>query len=293
VRFPWDVLPQALAGGMIAGLVAGAALAATIGLRWYSDHSRTYETTPPEPSPAADPMKPVRIVRHVLCTSPGYLAEVLTRHGMEWDLVCLGAGAPVPRGLDGVAGLVLMGGNMSVHDPLAWIAEEMDLVRRAHGAGVPMLGICFGAQILSLALVGTVQANPRGMEVGWHPLTRALRCRCNGWLDGLPERFHGFHWHRESFTAPPGSTLLLEGHCPSTQAFALGDHLGLQFHLEMTEEMVHGWIRDYGRRLEPTARCTQGPEELIRDLPARLGELHRVADALVGAWLSRVRRRTS
>jgi len=237
-------------------------------------------------------MKPLRIFRHVLCEGPGYLGEILAHAGTPWEMVCLDEGVAIPGGLEGISGLVLMGGNMSVHDPLPWIAEELELVRRAHRAGVPVLGICFGAQLLSRALGGAVRPNPQGMEVGWHGLRRVSGCRGDGWLEGLPAPGIGFHWHRESFTPPPGSTALLENACPSTQAFALGGHLGLQFHLEMTEQMVHAWIHEYSRQLDPAARCTQGPDELVRNLSPRIGELHRVADVLVGAWLSRVRRRT-
>jgi GMP synthase-like glutamine amidotransferase len=236
-------------------------------------------------------LKPLRIFRHVVCEGPGYLAELLEREAQPWELVCLDAGTSVPGDLDRVSGLVFMGGNMSVNDRLEWIDQELDLIRRAHALGVPMLGVCFGGQLISKALGGSVEPAPQGMEVGWHPLKRIEQSRDEGWLEGLPDSIPTFHWHGETFTPPPGSTLLLENHCFRNQAFCLGDTLGMQFHLEMTEPMVLGWIRAFGRRLDPSSRCTQTVQELTAHLPYRIRKLHRVADVIFGHWLVRVRRR--
>jgi GMP synthase-like glutamine amidotransferase len=227
----------------------------------------------------------------VLCEGPGYLGHFLDREGVPWKLVCLDEGIGVPQDLETVSGLVFMGGNMSVNDPLEWIAQEQRLIRRAHRRGLPMMGVCFGAQLISSALGGEVIRSPRGMEVGWHSLTRVPNCRCEGWLVGLPEEIHTFHWHGETFTAPPESRPLLESDCFHNQAFALGDSIGMQFHLEMTEEMVHNWIRQYGRKLDSHDPYTQRPEEMTYDLRERIQRLHQVADVIYGQWLERVRRR--
>ena len=236
-------------------------------------------------------MLPVRIFRHVVCEGPGYLGEFLDREAVPWDLVCLDEGIRVPHDLDRVSGLVFLGGNMSVNDPLDWIAGELDLIRRAHAQGIPMMGVCFGGQLICKALGGSVQRSDQGMEIGWHPVRRPPNCRCDDWLDGLPEDICTFHWHRETFEPPPGGLRLLENHCFLNQAYVLGDHLGMQFHLEMTEPMVRGWIKEYRRDLSPSDPCTQRAEEITRDLAARLDALHQVAEALFGAWLRRVRRR--
>lgn len=238
-------------------------------------------------------MQPIRIFRHVLCEGPGYLGRFLDREGVPWKLVCLDEGISVPEDLDAVSSLVFMGGNMSVREPLDWIAQEQKLIRRAHRLGVPMMGVCFGAQLISKALGGSVIRSPKGMEVGWYPLTRVKDCHCDGWLVGLPEEIHTFHWHGETFTPPPGSRPLLESDCFYNQAFALADNIGMQFHLEMTEEMVHGWIRQYGSDLDPGSRYTQNASEMTRNLQQRVQRLHRVADVIYGQWLARVRRHNS
>ena len=236
-------------------------------------------------------MQPIRIFRHVLCEGPGYLGRFLDQEGVPWKLVCLDEGISVPQDLDAVSGLVFMGGNMSVNDPLDWIAQEQRLIRRAHRLGLPMMGVCFGAQLISRALGGRVVRSPKGMEVGWHPLWRVEGCRCEGWLEGLPEEIDTFHWHGETFVPPPLSRPLLESDCFHNQAFALADSIGMQFHLEMTEEMVGAWIRQYGASLDPHDPYTQSKAEMTRDLEQRVQRLHRVADVIYGEWLERVRAR--
>lgn len=236
-------------------------------------------------------MKPLRIFRHEVCESPGYLAEYLDRRCVPWELVCLDQGVAVPQDLDGLSGLIFMGGNMSVNDPLEWIGAELQLIRRAHALGVPMLGICFGGQLISKALGGQVMPNPRGMEVGWHSVRKIAQAAGDDWLSGLPDEMITFHWHSEAFELPPGGRLLLENDCYQHQAYALGDCLGMQFHLEMDERMVKNWLHTYGRCLDHKARCIQGFSEITRDLPERIRRLHRVADCLFGNWLARVQRR--
>lgn len=238
-------------------------------------------------------MQPIRIFRHVLCEGPGYLGRYLDREGVPWKLMCLDESIAVPQDLDDVSGLVFMGGNMSVNDPLEWIAQELRLIRRAHRLGIPMMGVCFGGQLISKALGGKVTPGSIGMEIGWHPIKRVPGCCGGTWLEGLPEDIHTFHWHGETFTPPPGSRPLLESHCFQNQAFAIGESIGMQFHLEMTEQMVQGWIRQYGHNLTPRARCTQPALEIASDLKVRLKRLHRVADIIYGHWLGRVRRLAS
>ena len=230
---------------------------------------------------------PIRIFRHVACEGPGYLGIFLERHGVPWEMVCIDDNRLVPQQVDDVSGLVFMGGAMSVNDPHDWINDELTLIRHAHEAGIPMMGICFGGQLISKAFGGEVVRGP-AMEIGWHPITRCDSCECDSWLDGLPISFPVFHWHAETFSAPPGSKPLLRSECFGNQAFVINKHLSMQFHLEMTEEMVKGWINHYGSDLKRQSQCIQAPDELTRNLGPRLRRLNEVADRVYGRWLERV-----
>jgi GMP synthase-like glutamine amidotransferase len=233
-------------------------------------------------------MKPIRIYRHLNRENPGYLGEFLDHNQVAWELVCVDDGAIFQHSLDDVSGLVFMGAAVSVNDPLHWVEEELELIRRAHEQQVPMMGICFGAQLISKALGGDVSRG-EGMEIGWYPLYRISRKGHTDWLDGLPIEFDTFHWHADTFSMPPGAKPLLMSECYKNQGFVLGDHLGMQFHLEMTEEMVESWIGKYGSDLEIEFCCVQSAKEIRDSLSERIERLHRIADVIYGNRLKRVR----
>jgi len=234
------------------------------------------------------PMKPIRIFRHVACEGPGYLGEFLDRQVVPWELICVDANRPVPNRLDDVSGLVFMGAAVGVNDQLSWIEDELVLIRQAHKVGVPMMGICFGGQLISKALGGEVTRGA-GMEIGWHPLYREANGEQEEWLDGLPVKFDTFHWHADTFSIPSGSQPLLRSDCYSNQGFVMGDHLAMQFHLEMTVEMVEAWIDKYGSDLELDSGCIQSAETIKQDLPGRIARLHEISDIIYGNWLKKVR----
>jgi len=231
--------------------------------------------------------KSLRIFRHRICEGPGYLGDFLKARGVPYELVCIDQGVEVPMDLDGVSGLIFMGAAGSVNDPLEWISCELELIRRAVERDVPVMGVCFGGQLMAKALGGAVSRGPNGMEIGWHPVERVNPEADLDWLDGLPRQMPTFQWHADAFTPPPQALPLLRSRCFGNQAFAVGPHLAMQFHLEMTERMIQGWIRLYGSDIQANPTCIQETDELVRGLDERLARLHRVADAIYGAWLRR------
>ena len=136
---------------------------------------------------------------------------------------------------------IILGSDESAYDDsVPWVAEEFDYARRAIGAGVPVLGICFGAQMLARALGGEVRRAPEP-EVAWKSLTRAEAAR---WLPAGP----WLTWHSDTFDWPPGATALAWTDM-APQAFAHGDHLGLQFHPEVTADLIEQWLEVDRRKL--------------------------------------------
>jgi GMP synthase-like glutamine amidotransferase len=112
-----------------------------------------------------------------------------------------------------------------------WVPAELEVVRDAVGADVPVLGLCFGGQALSAVLGGGVERLEE-TEIGWIPIESHAP-------DEVPEG-PWLHWHNEILHVPPGATLL--GHSPAgPAAFRSGRHLGVQFHPEVTPEIVDGW----------------------------------------------------
>ena len=182
-------------------------------------------------------MNPIGIFRHVPIEGPGYFAEFLYERSIPWQLIRIDAGDAVPSDLGKFSGLVFMGGPMSVNDDLPWIPPMLELIRNARG--IPVLGHCLGAQLISKALGGVVMRNSV-KEIGWGKVTVSDNEEARGWFGDI-RSFEAFHWHGETFSLPQGATHLLSSkHCIN-QAYALGKHLALQCHVEMTGQMIRDW----------------------------------------------------
>jgi len=200
------------------------------------------------------------------------------------QLIALDEGAPVPRDPRAFAGLCFMGGPMSVNDELPWIASALELVREAVRKDIPVIGHCLGGQLMSKAFGGAVRASAY-KEIGWGEVRVADNGVAREWLGEL-QAFETFQWHGETFSIPPGATRILENaHC-ANQAFALGKHLGLQCHVEMTGELIRVWARGGADEIRAAAAspAVQTEEQMTADVERRLERLHEVADRLYDRW---------
>lgn len=229
-------------------------------------------------------MKPLLIFRHIECEGPGYLARVLSRYDIPWQLVAIDRNDPVPETPDACSGLVFMGGPMSVNDNLPWIEQELALIRMAREQELPVLGHCLGGQLISKALGGTVTSNPV-REIGWQPVRRSRSTVADDWLDGLIDGVELFHWHGETFSIPDGAELILENAWCAHQAFAMNNILALQCHVEMTAPMVSEWAELYHDELEDPSPAVQTATEINRNLDARIATMQAVAAPLYRRWL--------
>lgn len=235
-------------------------------------------------------MRSIAIFRHARTEGPGYLAEYLDRRSIPWQLVRIDEGAVVPTDPGAFSGLVFMGGPMSVNDDLPWIPPVLDLIRAAVDSQVPVLGHCLGGQLMSKALGGVVGKSPV-KEIGWGRCDVTDTPVAREWFGDDLEFFDSFHWHGETFTLPKDATRILSSPWCDNQAFALGPHLALQCHVEMTQDLVRSWC---GGGAKEIAESRQSPgvhsvHEIERQLPARVAALHRVADRLYARWTAGLR----
>lgn len=235
-------------------------------------------------------MKPVAIFRSARSEGPGYFATYLDRRSVPWQLVALDEGQKVPRDALRYSGICFMGGAMSANDDLPWIAPALELIRDAVRQDVPVIGHCLGGQLMAKALGGSVGHNPV-REIGWGEVRVAENAVAREWLGEL-QQFLSFHWHGETFTIPPGATRVLENDLCANQGFATGIHLGLQTHVEMTEEIVRTWLCGGGEEMAAHASSpgVQTPAEIERDMEARLKALNEVANRLYDRWTKNLRR---
>ena len=193
-------------------------------------------------------MKPVAIFRHAATEGPGYFATFLSEHSIPMELFKIDEGVAVPQDAASFSGLVLMGGPMSVHDEdvHSFLLEEKQFVRRWVQEGNPTLGICLGAQLIADCLGARVYRGDKE-ELGWYEMTVTEEGKNDPVVRGFPQRFPVFQWHSETFDLPEGVILLARAQEYPHQAFRFGDlTYAFQYHLEVTEEMLHTWLYENG-----------------------------------------------
>jgi len=190
-------------------------------------------------------MKPVLCIRNDRDDTLGITAAVLAEAGVP--LVRLDAFDSEPRwpALEEIGGLIVFGGEMNADetDQHPYLLTQRELMRRAVDAGLPVLGICLGAQMLARAFEARVyRAAVR--ELGFKP----VRVTDLGQRDGLLSAFQSgdrvFQWHEDTFDLPAGAALLVAGDDVPIQAFRLGGKAwGVQFHFEVDADGVEAWLR--------------------------------------------------
>jgi len=234
-------------------------------------------------------MRPVAIFRHAAGDGPGYFSTYLAQHNLPSTLIRIDRGEKVPTQARHFSGIGLMGGPMSVNDPLPWIPPLIALLQDAVADGVPVIGHCLGGQLLSKALGGEVGLNPV-KEIGWREVAIADTPPAREWF-GETRDFLSFHWHGDTFSIPPGAERIAWSEFCANQAFVYRVHLGLQCHVEMTPEMVADWCRSGTEELR-TARspAVQSAQLMQQDLQSRVAALNAVAARLYDRWVHGVRR---
>lgn len=213
------------------------------------------------------------------------IGEWLQSQGWRQEYTRFFQGDALPD-VHAVDAVVAMGGPMSVHDEarLPWLRQEKAFLLECMQGGVPVLGVCLGAQLMAAALGAEVGPSP-DREIGWHAVQTEGGARATAL--GFTEPFTALHWHGEMFDVPPGGERLASSAgCPN-QAFVWGERaLGLQFHLEATPESVAEMVThlaDY----ETPGRWVQGADALVAGAQKHANESNVLMRRLLDAWLTR------
>ena len=180
--------------------------------------------------------KPLRLhgIRHESFEKEGEIAVWAAQRGHSLASTDLWSGQALPD-LSSFDWCIVMGGPMGVYDEAEypWLAAEKRFLRSAVDAGKLVLGVCLGAQLLSVVLGGAVTRNAQ-REIGWFPVTATPGAAESRIFSSLPERYEAFHWHGDTFSIPPGALWTAQSEACAHQAFEAceGRVVGLQFHLE-------------------------------------------------------------
>jgi GMP synthase-like glutamine amidotransferase len=179
--------------------------------------------------------------RHVPFEGIGRIAPLLENRGIGCDYADLYVdGAPTPD-IAAYQGLIFLGGPMSANDPLPYLDRERALIGQAVERSQPLLGICLGSQLIARSLGGDVHRN-REREIGWFDLEFTDLAAKDEIFSGIPGPETVFHWHSDTWELPPGAVRLAASKACGNQAFRAGSNIyGMQFHLEVTPEMIADW----------------------------------------------------
>ncbi|HLM96326.1 MAG TPA: type 1 glutamine amidotransferase [Acidimicrobiales bacterium] len=218
------------------------------------------------------------MVQHAPDEGPGIVAGVLDAAGVDAHVVRLDRGDRLPAPGD-VGGVVVLGGAMGVHDTdeFPWLDTERRWIADTVRSGVPVLGICLGAQLLAAALGASVTTGP-APEVGVGQVELTAAGRADPVLGPEGDRVPVIHWHGDTFTIPAGAVHLATGERYGNQAFRYGTRAyGLQFHIEVDHDMAEAWASELpaGVTLPPEDRRVV--EEVGRRVLGRFVELSRRA----------------
>lgn len=207
----------------------------------------------------------------------------LGREGLALRLVQAWRGEPLPAPDECDA--VLVGGSpLAAYDyeDHAFLRAEASFLRRAAEAGVPLLGICFGAQFLAHLLGGRAYRAPRA-ELGAATVRLTEEGRGDPLLAGCPPSFEVIHWHGDTFELPPGASLLARGDAVRHQVFRLDRVVGVQFHPETTETEVAAWAAAGTGQLAAVGKTA---EQVLAECRALDAELDRFAARLLDNFLA-------
>ena len=218
----------------------------------------------------------ISVLRHEEFEHLGYFSQLLKDAERPFHYIDLGQTLSIGN----ADGIIVMGGPQSANDPE--LAGEVRFIERALAQGTPVLGICLGAQLMAKALGAPVYGNPVA-EIGWEPVHFTDAAKDDAVFGGMyapgkaPVTF--FHWHRETFDMPSGAEWLAYSDKCRHQAFRHGTNAyGIQFHPEITPEMIVDWSTQ-------PANCGGG-NALESAIDPRAFDTAALAQRVLEGWLS-------
>ena len=191
-------------------------------------------------------MSDVLLVQNTKSEGSGYLGKLLTDDG--FNIISINAKhEKIPENKFSL--VVILGAPQSANDDLLYLREEQKLIRNHVQNDIPVLGICLGSQLIAKTFGANVYRGAK-KEIGfYHDLTISNNSKL---FHGFKNPFTVFHWHGDTFDLPVGATRLALSENYSNQAFQYKSAIGLQFHLEVNEQMVNLWLDKSEEKLRET-----------------------------------------
>jgi len=221
----------------------------------------------------------VLIIVHVESEGPGTLGSFLDSSGITVHLASVYSGERLPENIDGLQAIISMGGPMNVYEEneYPFLRDETILLQKAIAANLPVLGICLGAQMIAKATGARVVRSPKE-EIGWGKVFLTEAGQSDLLFSGVPETLDVLQWHGDMFEIPEDGALIATGNdCPN-QALRYRNAFGLQFHVEVTREILADWFKD-----------SPNLEEILRRYDELKPDLDRHAQQIYNNFISLIR----
>ena len=189
-------------------------------------------------------MSDVLVVQNTRIESSGYLGELLSRDG--FDITSINAKHEIiPNKKFSL--VVILGAPESANDDLPYLRAEQQLIKNSVEKNIPVLGICLGSQLIAKTFGAKIYSGPK-KEIGFY---NDLKISSDStFFSGFQNPFTVFHWHGDTFDLPQGALRLASSEHYPNQAFQYKSAIGLQFHLEVNEEMVNLWLDNTKEKLQ-------------------------------------------
>lgn len=186
-------------------------------------------------------------IQNISCETLGTLEDFLESDGYVLDKV-LAPEDPIPQSAIEFSAIILLGGPMSVYEGIPYLTKEQFLIRDAYRRNIPVLGVCLGSQLIAGALGGTVFRGAK-KEIGWYVVKITDKGLANLFKGFEQKELGVFQWHGDTYTLPRNAVVLAYSDL-YPQAFKIGSAYGLQFHLEVTADMIKVWTNEYREEIE-------------------------------------------
>jgi GMP synthase (glutamine-hydrolysing) len=216
------------------------------------------------------------IVQHVASEGPGLIATIARQRDLSVDVRQMDLGDPLPD-ISSIAGLIVLGGPMGAYEAEEHphLLAEQRLLEAATAQGLPVLGVCLGAQLLAAALGARVFKGPTE-EIGFGEVKLTDEGSDDPLLGPAGRSFPAFHWHGDTFDLPEGATHLASTRAYRHQAFRAGARAwGLQFHIELDAALAREWAGQLPRSARPSDVQLAAIEKTGRGVLNRFFELAR------------------
>lgn len=203
----------------------------------------------------------VLVVKHVSWEGPHRIGDALTRAGFELDVRSPIDGDVLPEIKD-VVGAVFMGGPMNVDQTEQYpgLQSEREWLTQAIPSGLPILGVCLGAQLIARAMGSEVLPGP-GPEIGWAPIK--IHDDTDPLAASLAPTTSVLHWHGDVFALPAGAQLLASSTMTAVQGFRIDNAWGFLFHAEADRDLTKLWLAESSMYDEAVqALGAGGPQEI-------------------------------